>query len=117
MVLRSFKFGAQQPAITPLMKYSGNSWESCLSAWEKVPSEKVHGTHHHHQSLEVPVAGDRIGMLEARKLSGFHDEPLKGKRRGQRSIRLNRAYRAIYMEAASEDIIIVEVIEVTKHEY
>jgi proteic killer suppression protein len=60
---------------------------------------------------------DRIGMLEARKLSGFHDEPLKGKRKGQRSVRLNRSYRAIYVEAENGDIIIVEVIEVTKHAY
>ena len=60
---------------------------------------------------------DRIGLLEARKLSGFHDEPLKGKRKGQRSIRLNHAYRAIYVEAANGDIIIVEGIELTKHEY
>jgi len=29
------------------------------------------------------------GLREVRKLSGFHDEPLKGKRKGQRSIRLN----------------------------
>jgi proteic killer suppression protein len=60
---------------------------------------------------------DRIGLPEARRLSGFHDEPLKGKRKGQRSIRLNRAYRAIYVETANGGIRIVEVIEVTKHEY
>lgn len=36
------------------------------------------------------------GLLEVRKISGYHDEPLHGRRKGQRSIRLNRAYRAIY---------------------
>ena len=36
------------------------------------------------------------GIDEARQQPGFHDEPLKGKRAGQRSIRLNRAWRAIY---------------------
>jgi proteic killer suppression protein len=32
------------------------------------------------------------GLREIRKLPGFHDEPLKRKRKGQRSIRLNRSY-------------------------
>ncbi len=36
------------------------------------------------------------GLSEVRKIPGYHDEPLKGKRKGQRSIRLNIAYRAIY---------------------
>ena len=52
-----------------------------------------------------------------RKLPGFHDEPLKGVRQGQRSVRLNRAYRAIYVERTSGQIELVEVIEVNKHEY
>ena len=60
---------------------------------------------------------ERVGMLEARKLSGYHDEPLKGTRKGQRSIRLNRAYRAIYVELGGGEVQIVEVIEVSKHEY
>ncbi len=56
-----------------------------------------------------------IGIRETRKLKGYHDEPLKGQRRGQRSIRLNRAYRAIYTESNNEIQIIV--LEVHKHEY
>jgi toxin HigB-1 len=36
------------------------------------------------------------GLLKVRKIPGYHDEPLKGTRKGQRSIRLSRAYRAIY---------------------
>ena len=35
-----------------------------------------------------------FGLREVRKIKGFHDEPLKGDRKGQRSIRLNKAYRA-----------------------
>ena len=31
---------------------------------------------------------ERFGMNEVRKLPGYHDEPLKGQRKGQRSIRL-----------------------------
>jgi len=57
------------------------------------------------------------GIDAARKVPGFHDEPLRGKRQGHRSIRLSRAYRAIYRvdDAGGLEIIIVE--EVTKHEY
>jgi len=56
------------------------------------------------------------GLREVRKLPGFHDEPLKGKRKGQRSIRLNRSYRAIYtVKKDSIEFVLVE--EVNKHEY
>ncbi len=61
------------------------------------------------------VSVERLGIREVRKLSGYHDEPLKGDRRGQHSIRLNRAYRAIYIE--TEKNIELCVIEVTNHEY
>lgn len=57
----------------------------------------------------------RIGIRETRRLPGYHDEPLKGTRKGQRSVRLNRAYRAIYIEAT--DGLKIVVIEVNKHEY
>lgn len=58
-----------------------------------------------------------IGLLESRKYKGFHDEPLRGKRKGQRSVRLSKAYRAIYIEVDKEKYEIIEVIEVNKHEY
>lgn len=32
------------------------------------------------------------GLLKIRRIPGFHDEPLKGSRQGQRSIRLSKAY-------------------------
>lgn len=57
------------------------------------------------------------GLLEVRKISGYHDEPLQGKRKGQRSIRLNRAYRVIYELNTNEHMDIVEVMEVNKHDY
>jgi len=50
-------------------------------------------------------------------MPGLHDEPLKEDRQGQRSIRLNRAYRAIYVERDEGEVELVEVIEVNKHEY
>jgi proteic killer suppression protein len=56
------------------------------------------------------------GLMEARKIPGFHDEPLRGKRAGQRSIRLSRAYRAIYRVV--DDVIEFALVkEVHKHDY
>jgi len=60
---------------------------------------------------------EEAGIREVRLGRGFHDEPLKGQRQGQRSIRLNRAYRAIYIESKSGVIELIEVLEVNKHEY
>lgn len=56
------------------------------------------------------------GLTEVRKIPGYHDEPLKGKRNGQRSIRLSKGYRAIY-EIIKDKIVFVEVLEVNKHDY
>ena len=58
-----------------------------------------------------------IGLDEVRKIKGLHDEPLHGTRKGQRSIRLNKGYRAIYYVNEADDIVIVNVIEVSNHEY
>lgn len=58
-----------------------------------------------------------FGLEKVRESKGFHDEPLKGQRQGQRSIRLNRAYRAIYIVKANSEIEFVEIIEVNKHDY
>ena len=57
------------------------------------------------------------GLLEVRRISGYHDEPLHGQRKGQRSIRLNRAYRAIYELTLSGQMDVIEVVEVNKHDY
>ena len=56
------------------------------------------------------------GLLAARRVRGYNDELLKGKRKGQRSIRLNRSYRLIYEENDGE-LTIITVLEVHKHEY
>jgi toxin HigB-1 len=63
------------------------------------------------------VAVEQDGMESVRKLKGFHDEPLRGNRSGQRSVRLNRAYRVIYLENRDGEIHVAQVIEVNKHEY
>lgn len=57
------------------------------------------------------------GLSEVRKISGFHDEPLKGARKGQRSIRLSKSYRAIYVINKDGQMEVVEIIEVSKHDY
>lgn len=60
---------------------------------------------------------ERDGLQNARKIPGLHDEPLKGDRKGQRSVRLNKSYRAIYIESHDGNLTLVEVIEVNKHKY
>lgn len=57
------------------------------------------------------------GLLEVRKIPGYHDEPLKGKRQGERSIRLSKAYRAIYTEEDNGTVKLIIVEEVHKHDY
>jgi proteic killer suppression protein len=64
------------------------------------------------------VAAVRLrGLEEVRKVPGYHDEPLRGPRRGQRSIRLSRAYRAIYEVRSDGSVTLVQVEEVNKHDY
>ena len=58
-----------------------------------------------------------IGLEEVRRIPGFHDEPLVGRRRGMRSVRLSRAYRALYRVVPEGDIEVVCVEEVSKHGY
>ena len=58
-----------------------------------------------------------MAYQEVMKAKGYHDEPLKGERRGQRSVRLNQAYRLIYTRLDRGEIVIVGVQEVNKHDY
>jgi len=61
------------------------------------------------------------GLRQAKWVKGFHDEILKGDRKGQHSIRLNIQWRAIYETRIESDgnetIELVDVIEVTPHKY
>lgn len=57
------------------------------------------------------------GLEAARGTPGYHDEPLHGRRQGQRSVRLSRSYRAIYIVKAEGTIEFVSVEEVSKHAY
>ena len=60
---------------------------------------------------------EMIGLSEVRKIPGYHDESLRGKRKGQRSIRLSKSYRAFYITNKDNQLVIVDLIEVNKHEY
>lgn len=70
------------------------------------------------QKLFVWVASvERKGLEQVRRQPGWHDEPLQGQRRGQRSIRLNRQWRAIYVVRKDGSVEFCEVREVTPHDY
>jgi proteic killer suppression protein len=53
------------------------------------------------------------GLREVAKIPGYHDEPLSGERKGQRSIRLSRLWRAIYHLVPQR----LTITTVTPHEY
>jgi proteic killer suppression protein len=57
------------------------------------------------------------GIGAVRRLPGYHDEPLRGVRLGQRSIRLNRSFRLFYTETKGGSINVVTVKEINKHDY
>lgn len=60
---------------------------------------------------------EMLGLREIKKVPGYHDEPLSGDRKGQRSIRLSKSYRAIYTEERDGLIELVVIIDVSKHKY
>ena len=63
------------------------------------------------------ISVEEKGVEEVRKIPGYHDEPLTGLRKGQRSIRLTSAYRAIYQIRQDETIEFISVEELTRHMY
>ena len=91
--------------------YSDRFSKIALKDLRKVPS-------HVAWKLQAWVSAvGHYGLYEMRKIKGYHDELLKGERVGQRSIRLNKAYRAIYVIEDNDRVCFAEIIEVTKHEY
>ena len=68
------------------------------------------------------ISVEEKGIEEVRKIPGYHNEPLTGARKRQRSIRLTISYRAIYRiekdeQTKSEVIEFILVEEVSKHKY
>jgi mRNA-degrading endonuclease RelE of RelBE toxin-antitoxin system len=57
----------------------------------------------------------RHGPEKLKEFGGFHDEALKGERKGERSSRLSLQYRVIY--AIERDVVTVFVLEITPHRY
>ena len=57
------------------------------------------------------------GLMATRKIPGYHDEPLHGIRFGQRSVRLSKAYRAIYLIKNDKVIDFINIQELSKHDY
>jgi proteic killer suppression protein len=60
-------------------------------------------------------AVENQGLLVVQSLRSYRDKALQGQRQGQRSIRLNKQWRAIYR--LEDDILTVTVLEVTPHDY
>lgn len=56
------------------------------------------------------------GLEEVRKITGYHDEPLRGELKGLRSVRLSRSYRAYY-RIIGDHVQFVNVERIDKHEY
>ena len=57
------------------------------------------------------------GLERVGRIPGYHDEPLKGNRQGERSIRLSKAYRAIYQIQKEGVDEFINIQEVSKHDY
>lgn len=76
---------------------------------------RVQRTKRFEKDLDKVGLVEAVGVREVRKRPGYHDEPLRGWRKGQRSVRLNQAYRLIYREV--RDHLEILLLEVSKHEY
>ena len=85
--------------------------KKAISDLEKIPKNIVN------KFFSWVFAVEEDGIRMTRKISSLHDEPLKGNRFGQRSVRLNRAYRVIYIELSDGEMEIIDVLEVNKHDY
>ncbi len=60
---------------------------------------------------------EQSGLIETRKIPGFHDEPLKGNWKGYRSVRLGKLWRTIYKHKKDGSVHIAVVEEITPHDY
>ena len=92
---------------------------SCVVTISKIAEKQLRRLPQHiKEAARVWVESvEETGIRMVRRLPGYHDEPLTGIRRGQRSVRLSRAYRIFYEETVDKPINIVHILEVNKHEY
>lgn len=69
---------------------------------------------------KVQIWSDMVeqeGLFKVQRVPGFRDHSLKGDRKGQRSVYLNKQWRLIYTIGKNKDINIVKVEEITPHDY
>ena len=57
------------------------------------------------------------GLFQTQRIPGYRDKQLKGKRKGQRSVRLSRGYRVFYTTLSGENVLYIRVLDINKHEY
>jgi proteic killer suppression protein len=57
-----------------------------------------------------------IGLEQTNVAKGYNAEHLKGPRKGQRSVRMNKAYRVIYTVENGE-VQVICLLEINKHKY
>jgi addiction module RelE/StbE family toxin len=55
------------------------------------------------------------GPMGLRRVKGYHDEALRGDRKGHRSSRLGAQYRVVYTVIANK--VQVKVVDVSAHDY
>ena len=60
---------------------------------------------------------EKEGLNKVQKVPGFKDHTLKGKRKGQRSVYLNKQWRLIYTTDKKTKLITITVEEVMPHDY
>ena len=60
---------------------------------------------------------EESGLEAVREVPGYHDEPLQGKLRDVRSVRLGRSYRLFYRIVSIETLETVVIEEVNRHDY
>ena len=60
---------------------------------------------------------EKEGLPAVQKVRGFKDHPLKGNRKGQRAVYLNRKWRLIYITNKDNQSIIITIKGVIPHDY
>ncbi len=105
-------------------KTRDGTFSSCGESFQMVLFKKVYIKVKEKELNKIPIEILRkfelcIRVIEMegidvfRKMRGNRDEALIGKRKGQRSFRLNYAWRVIYTESSNG----IVVVEITKHKY
>ena len=60
---------------------------------------------------------EKEGLPSVQKVRGFKDHALRGKRKGQRTVYLNRKWRLIYTTHKKNQFVTITVKEVIPHDY